>query len=81
MTKLFLGCTSLLAGVIVICTGFIVSALEDLRPGSGNFSYSLFDLNLWWVIIPLVLLAAGGGLSTPIKKMSTTSKRNKLVIP
>ncbi|MDO7907058.1 hypothetical protein Q5741_11585 [Paenibacillus sp. JX-17] len=56
MVKLFLGSISLLSAVIMICTGFIVSALTH------QSGYSLFRLSLWWIIIPVAMAAIGIGL-------------------
>lgn len=63
MLKMLLGCTSILSSVIIMCTGFIVSALKSVQESSnvnsGAFKYSLFNINFFWFIIPLVLLILG----------------------
>lgn len=63
MLKLLLGCTSILSSVIILCTGFIISALKSVQESSnensGAFNYGIFDINFLWFIIPLILLIIG----------------------
>ncbi|WP_018885766.1 hypothetical protein [Paenibacillus massiliensis] len=63
MRKLFLGCTSILSAVMIMCTGFLISALKSVERSadinSGAFRYSIFNIEFWWFIIPLLLLILG----------------------
>lgn len=63
MRKLLMGCLSILSAVIILSTGFIVSALKSIRSvindPNRSFEYSLFNIELWWFIIPVILLIAG----------------------
>lgn len=63
MRRLLMGCTSILSAIIILCTGFIVSGLNSISRVINNpnrsFEYSLFNIEIWWFIIPLVLLIAG----------------------
>lgn len=63
MLKLLLGCTSILSSVIIVCTGFIISALKSVQEisnvNNGAFKYGLFNINFFWFIIPLILIILG----------------------
>ncbi len=63
MVRIFLGCTSILSSVIILCTGFILSGLNSLQDAitsrSGGFVYSIFDINLFWFIVPILLFIIG----------------------
>lgn len=63
MIKLFLGCTSIISSVIILCTGFLISALKSVDRSadinSGAFRYSIFNIDLWWFVIPVLLLIIG----------------------
>lgn len=73
MIKQLLACVSFLSSVVILCTGFIVSALESVQKAinnnnSGAFRYSLFDLSIWWIIIPVLLIIIGVVLLISSKK-------------
>jgi len=64
MIKLLLGCTSILCAIIIFCTGFILAGLKGAAYSSqingGAFQYQLLDIGIVWLIIPLILIVAGG---------------------
>ncbi len=68
MTKIFLGRTSIICAVIILCTGFILSALESVHDtatmyaGGGSFTYSIFNINWFWFIVPVILIVIGFSL-------------------
>ncbi len=65
MKKLLLGCTLILSSVMIGCTGFLISALRSVQIAADSitlpvsFKYSIFNLNFFWFLIPLLLLIAG----------------------
>lgn len=62
MRKLLTGITFVVCSVMVICTGFILSALYSVHnshPISVNFTYSIFKINFLWFLIPVVLFGIG----------------------
>ncbi|ANS73833.1 hypothetical protein AWM70_03985 [Paenibacillus yonginensis] len=67
MIKIFLGCTSIICAFIVLCTGFLISALSSVQNAahnvnSGAFEYSIFNINWFWFLVPVILIVIGFSL-------------------
>ncbi|MEW4370035.1 hypothetical protein [Paenibacillus kandeliae] len=66
MIKLVVGCTLILASVMLLCTGFILAGLEGAAQSSqingGAFTYDILNVGLVWIIVPTMLLLLGGSL-------------------
>ncbi|WP_411347154.1 hypothetical protein [Paenibacillus sp. WLX2291] len=66
MIKLLVGCTLILASIMLLCTGFILAGLEGAAISSqvngGAFTYQILHVGLGWIVIPVILLLAGVGL-------------------
>ncbi|QCT01675.1 hypothetical protein E6C60_0956 [Paenibacillus algicola] len=63
MITILLGITSIISSVIVLCAGFIVSALRSVHYSAGinlgAFEYSLFNISFLWILIPILLFIIG----------------------
>ncbi len=60
MIRIFLGCTSLISAVIILCTGFIISGLRSVHYSNnvnvGAFRYNLFNISSSWFVVPILLV-------------------------
>ena len=56
MIKVITGCSLFLASICILCTGFIISAIGSSdRTMNSNFTYSILNINILWMVIPVVL--------------------------
>lgn len=56
MIKVITGCSLFLASICILCAGFIISAIGSSdRTMNSNFTYSILDINILWMVIPIVL--------------------------
>lgn len=56
MIKVIIGCSLFLASIYILCSGFIISAIGSSdRTVNTNFAYSIWQINILWTIVPIVL--------------------------
>lgn len=67
MGKLLIGITCLVSSVLILCTGFIISALKSVHDASyaniNSFEYNIFSIHFLWFLVPLILFILGCYLS------------------
>ncbi|MEK3786355.1 hypothetical protein [Paenibacillus sp. FSL K6-1230] len=59
MRKLFLGCTSILSAVMIMCTGFLISALKSVE-WSADINSGAFRTSKAFCVVQKLTLAPEG---------------------